>query len=488
MKKNLTKFFNLIKKDNQTKFLTIFTLIMLFIFTLGYSLSMFNGSSVKEVANIKVNGLSFNMTTNSGTSDDRVLHLQAGNTEQFDIILTNLNKVNVKYELIYQLCNDSNCTSTSTNIPSDLLVYKENEDTNVSDSLELDKSNSIRIITINNNSNDYYIKLNINAGYEWNDLALTNQINESFISTTKIVAYIDGKKVESMPSTCVYKADLKGYKGNKEVELENASAVCDFNTNKWTIKYTEPIDSKNNSLVDKIAIYFTPGIEPGTFADDSWTKIAEVIKYGHPEAYAVGSEKEVLIGDLYYTVRVANNTTPDECNQKGFSQTACGFVVEFVDIVEKRGMNSNHINVGGWPATAMRTYANGEFFNKLPIDLQNVIIDTFVISGHGSTSGEINFSSNDKIYLLSVREVWDRNFEDKSYDYTRQLDYYSSKGVTASNYNYVVKYYDNSNAYWWLRSVRSTHTTTFHVSRYDGASVTSNAESLHGFAPAFRIG
>ena len=50
MIEELTKFFNLIKKDKQTKLLTIFTLIMLFIFTLGYSLSMFNGSSVKEVA------------------------------------------------------------------------------------------------------------------------------------------------------------------------------------------------------------------------------------------------------------------------------------------------------------------------------------------------------------------------------------------------------------------------------------------------------
>ena len=101
MKRNLTKFFNLIKKDKQAKILTIIGVLLLFIFTIGYSLSMFTGSKGTTLANIKVNDLSFNMTTNSGMSDDRVLHLKAGKTEKFDIVLTNLNKVDVKYEIIY---------------------------------------------------------------------------------------------------------------------------------------------------------------------------------------------------------------------------------------------------------------------------------------------------------------------------------------------------------------------------------------------------
>ena len=73
-------------------------------------------------------------------------------------------------------------------------------------------------------------------------------------------------------------------------------------------------------------------------------------------------------------MRVANNTTPAECNDSNFSQTACGFVVEFADIVESRQMNSTATNVGGWRDSAMRTYANGAFFNNLPEDLRNVII------------------------------------------------------------------------------------------------------------------
>ena len=44
MKTKLIKFFNLIKKDKQVKILTIIGVLMLFIFTLGYSLSMFTSS------------------------------------------------------------------------------------------------------------------------------------------------------------------------------------------------------------------------------------------------------------------------------------------------------------------------------------------------------------------------------------------------------------------------------------------------------------
>ena len=212
MKKNLTKFFNLIKNDKQTRFLTMFSIIILFIFTLGYSLSMFNGSSVKEVANIKVNGLSFNMTTNSGAGDDRVLHLQAGKTEQFNIVLTNLNKVNTKYELIYELCNNSNCTSTSKSIPSSITVGKEEDSTEVNGIINNNNKKEIVIITNNKSSNDYYIKLNINVGYEWNDLALTNQINEKYNmkEVTNIIAYVDGKNIGSTtPTDCSYTASAK---------------------------------------------------------------------------------------------------------------------------------------------------------------------------------------------------------------------------------------------------------------------------------------
>ena len=241
-----------------------------------------------------------------------------------------------------------------------------------------------------------------------------------------------------------------------------------------------------------------------TFAEDSWETIAAVVQDGRSNAYPVGSEKEVEIAGTSYTVRVANNTTPDECYREDFSQTACGFVVEFVDIVEKRQMNPSGTykgteykygwNVDGWPATAMRTYANEEFFNKLPSDLQKVIIKTKVISGHGSTSGETNFTSTDKIYLLSGHEVWEDGTSNKvsttdtAYNNTRQLDYYANLGVTTNNYSSAIKQYNGSNFLWWLRAALSYYNDGFLDVYNSGVWDSNYAFRTAGFAPAFRIG
>ena len=245
---------------------------------------------------------------------------------------------------------------------------------------------------------------------------------------------------------------------------------------------------------------------PTTFAEDSWKTIAAVVQDGQLKAYPVGSEKEVEIGGKNYTVRVANNTTPKECNDLNFSQTACGFVVEFVDIVEKRNMNpsgeykgtqyNNGWNVDGWPASAMRTYANGDFLKKLPSDLQDVIIKTNVVSGHGSTSGETNFTSTDKIYLLSGHEVWEDaspstsslSARDTAYNNTRQLDYYANLGVTTNNYSDAIKQYNGSNSSWWLRAPNSYYTSYFLYVYSNGTWSRNTANYNNGFAPAFRIG
>ena len=241
--------------------------------------------------------------------------------------------------------------------------------------------------------------------------------------------------------------------------------------------------------------------ESSTFATDTWEEIANNVKSGNASKYRVGSEKEVEIAGQNYTVRVANNTTPEECNRADFSQTACGFVVEFVDILITGSMNSTNTNVGGWPATEARELANGEYFNYLPSDLQKVIIDTKVISGHGSTAGETNFTSTDKLYLLSAHEVYEDgtsnqvSSKDTAWNNTRQLDYYKARNVTADgHFSSAMKWVDieEGTYLWWLRTAYSYGNDTFLYVSYDGnySIVTASGANggAPGFAPAFRIG
>ena len=243
-----------------------------------------------------------------------------------------------------------------------------------------------------------------------------------------------------------------------------------------------------------------------SFAEDSWDMIAYMVRTGKAsEVYKVGDIKEITVegysnGDeTTFTVRIANISTPEQCNNDVFSQTACGFVVEFVDSITTHNMNSatseysyGH-NIGGWPASEMYSFVNEDIYNALPSELRNVIIDTYTVSSHGSSDSS-NFTSIDKLYLLSTKEVWGKEGTSNiiSFDTaeaeTRQLDYYNNNNVTTENYSGAIKMYKGSSYRWWLRSATSTASTNFYYVHTSGDWYNYIASDTGGVAPAFRIG
>ena len=227
------------------------------------------------------------------------------------------------------------------------------------------------------------------------------------------------------------------------------------------------------------------------FATDSWATIAANVRDGNIDQYDVGDTKEVNLGSLgTFDVRVSNKS---ECTNGETSETACGFVVEFVDTVAVKAFNSADTNVGGWKNSYLHTYVNNDIYNALPSDLQNAIATTKVTSGHGSTSGETNFETQDKLYLLSSEEIWG-NFASSTYakydtavGTSRQLDYYKNLGVLTSSYAGAKKQYNGSNSWWWIRSARSSNAKDFlHVDGTGAWSYYSASNSI-GVSPAFRI-
>ena len=238
------------------------------------------------------------------------------------------------------------------------------------------------------------------------------------------------------------------------------------------------------------------------FATDSWETIVANVRR-NPSVYPVGDEKEVTLTGAYvgiYTVRVANNTTPAECSGTDFSQTACGFVVEFKDIITREKMNSTSTNKNGWPGSELYQKLNPKngdttnsvIYNALPEDLKQVIVDTKVISSHGSKDST-NFTSIDKLYLLATKEIWGKDgtsntINDTSDNQTRQLDYYKSIGTTTNNYSGAIKQYQLVNQYWWPCSADSNTSNSFYVVNSHGDWGYFDATNSRGVAPAFRIG
>lgn len=321
---------------------------------------------------------------------------------------------------------------------------------------------------------------------------VVNPINNGNMNDTKIYIEFNSKNKQ-----------VKSYIDDTLVDK-----VCSKNASEYNDPIIEEIESTTTrTTTTTTTTTTTPAVNPTTFANDSWETISKVVKSGKGESYPIGATKEVEIAGTNYTVRVANNTTPEECTREDFSQTACGFVVEFVDIVETRNINPSGTyngktfkfgwNINGWNGSEMRIYANGDFYESLPDDLKNIIIKTKVISGHGSTSGENeNFvAPEDKIYLLSPHEVYEDGTSNKvstsdtAWDNTRQLDYYKLKGVTTTNYASAIKQFGTEKTNWWLRSALSSSDYFFiTVTKPDGSWGRNGASGNYGFSPAFRIG
>ena len=328
------------------------------------------------------------------------------------------------------------------------------------------------------------------------ELNKTLKVNNETVSTIPdyleySVTYDDGMEIQenhkiSAGTTETYKVRLEF-----KIDIEELPEAATISTS------LEPqyIQADNSSVYRVDA----------DFSTDSWSEIVATYNIGNliklEQAMEAGTTREVQldmnndgIPETTVHVRIANLSTPAECEASDFSETACGFVIEFSDIITDHVMNSTNTNVGGWPASTMRTYVNTDIYNALPSNLKSIIIDTTAVSGHGKTSGEANFTSTDKLYLFSTKEVWGKAgtsntiSTDSAETETRRLDYYSYKNVTTSNYPGAIKNNLSGTAsIWWLRSANSFNTSSFFYVRSDGDWHGHYAYTTYGVSPAFRI-
>ena len=222
---------------------------------------------------------------------------------------------------------------------------------------------------------------------------------------------------------------------------------------------------------------------PVSFTTDSWETIQKAVQTGNTDVYNVGDTKAIDLTNFgTHTLRIANKTA---CESET-SETACGFVVEFADCISETIMNSTNTNVGSWKASTMRTYLNNTIYSSLPSDLQNVIVSTKVITGHGSAE-TTNSETQDKLYLLSAKEVWGTAQDDTVNTETRQLDYYKNQGVTATSYAAAIKKYNGSAIFWFLRSPYSGNDSAFIRVGSLGNWSGSGAGGSNYVSPIFRI-
>ena len=321
--------------------------------------------------------------------------------------------------------------------------------------------------------------------------SLTNEItnNEMVISATCQRLNASG----TVEGTCesISQAAISDMTIAKKINIE--AGITHKYT--FTILFKETNSDQNTNQGKKFnGVLGIEEYKAPNFATDSWSTIIANVKAGNGSEYKVGSTKEVNLGTTYgtHTLRIANTSTPSECSTTGFSQTACGFVLEFADIITDHKMNDTDTNVGGWPATSMRTFVNNDIYNAIPNEIKNAIIDTTVVSGHGKSDTE-NFTSTDKLYLLAPKEIYSdwstyQSANDTAKDLTRTLDYYKNLGTSTSNRSGVKKKNGTSADYWWFRAASSNTLEGFYTVASTGTYSNDVAVYTHGVAPAFRLG
>ena len=336
---------------------------------------------------------------------------------------------------------------------------------------------------------------------------VTNMLSMFWFSSASVidVSSFDTSKVTNMNQMFSYASNLVTiYASDKFVINSNCTTTNMFNNSSNLLggsgtKYNSSYIDKTYARIDGGTSnpgYFTDVAdknipEPNSFSTDSWKTIIKAVRNNNTSKYNVGDTKTVSVGSYgTHTLRIANKSTPSECSNANFSQSACGFVLEFADIVTNHEMNTEKTNIGGWLSTTMTTFVNNEIYNALPTDLKAGIKDTFVVSGSGISEGT-SITSNDKLYLLAPKEIYGdfNNSFDSANELTRQLDYYDDKGISTSSYGGAVKKYNNSSSYWWLRSAYLITNNNFFIIKSDGNFKYDYANvSDYGVSPTFRIG
>lgn len=356
-------------------------------------------------------------------------------------------------------------------------------------------------------------------------------------------AKVNGRALSALPEyikyTVKYADGTTPAKNDILAKATKTGGVTTPTTKKYRIRIeydgeTATVDTINNMPQEGYTFdctyevdYFQPNYvdnnEPQSFATDSWETIAKAARTGRHQ-YDIGDTKEIQM-DLdnddtpeTYTIRILNISKPSECKTTGFSQSACGFVVGFDEILYQESMNPYSSNVGtdvgkgsngGWEYSKMRAYMNsGKYlegtqneidysadgvYSKLPLALRNAIIDTTVVTGHNENDSE-NSTTTDKLYLLSTKELYGKKGttniieNDSAEAETRQLDYYSLIGITTSNTAATIKKYSDSENSWWLRTPYSNSSYNFYQVTYEGEISSSYYTSYEGISPVFRLG
>lgn len=219
----------------------------------------------------------------------------------------------------------------------------------------------------------------------------------------------------------------------------------------------------SSDAAQRIASYFNSSFGTMSWADMS--KMSEVAA-NFPSTFSgyVNKTRTVNMGSYggstVFRVAAINHDT--NSSDKG----AFTFIAD--KCIATHQMNTSSTTSGGWANCAMRSWLSGTVLPAMPADLRAVIATVNKVN----TSGYGTSPTQDKLWIPSYTEVGLGGNEGSKY------------GIFTDNSSRIRKH-NNSNTYWWLRSVYSSY--YFRFVDTDGSLRYNNATNTYGVVPGFCI-
>ncbi|KAB1648548.1 DUF6273 domain-containing protein [Adlercreutzia muris] len=173
-----------------------------------------------------------------------------------------------------------------------------------------------------------------------------------------------------------------------------------------------------------------------------------------------------------------------------------GITFMFGDAIAEAPMNQTDTNAGGWEASQMRAYLNGDGMALLPEDLKKVVAPVDKLTNNVGETQDVSAvtTTSDSLWLLSAAELcgsidW---YSDPSYNAVLNAEgfeyqLFRDTAVDSSNANDIlVKNYQNSPIFWWVRSPIPLYSDRFRYVGSDGyPGYYGYASSSRGVVPGF---
>ena len=124
-----------------------------------------------------------------------------------------------------------------------------------------------------------------------------------------------------------------------------------------------------------------------SFSEDSWSTIqANILNGTYSTKYQVGETKDItLTGIGTMTLQIADFDHDYLSGSTSANKAAISLITKHL-LPSTRKMNSTNTNVGGFPASDLCEYLNGDIYNALPEDLKSLVVPIYKWYGTGNNT------------------------------------------------------------------------------------------------------